>query len=78
MGQPYYDAVGTSRGRLPAVPLAGAKPERYNFLSRIAAVHVGQVIIGVLRPYRKQVQDWSPGLAFVPIAHACCRRHTKV
>ncbi len=31
MGQPYYDAVGTSRGRLPAVPLAGAKPERYNF-----------------------------------------------
>ena len=52
MGQPYYDAVGTSRGRLPAVPLAGAKPERYIFLSRIAAVHVGQVIVGVLRPYR--------------------------
>ena len=52
MGQPYYYAVGTSRGRLPAVPLAGAKPERYIFLSRIAAVHVGQVIVGVLRPYR--------------------------
>ena len=52
MGQPYYDAVGTSRGRLPVVPLAGAKPERYIFLSRIAAVHVGQVIVGVLRPYR--------------------------
>ena len=31
MGQPYYDAVGTSRGGLPAVPLAGDKPERYNF-----------------------------------------------
>ncbi len=52
MGQPYYDAVSTSRGRLPAVPLAGDKPERYIFLSRIAAVHVGQVIVGVLRPYR--------------------------
>ena len=78
MDQAYYDAVGTSRGRLPAVPLAGDTPQRYTFLSRITAVHVGQVIVGVLRPYRKQVPDSDPGLAFVPIAHAGWRRHTRV
>ena len=56
MDQAYYYAVGTSRGRLPAAPLAGDTPQRYTSVSNYGGPG-GQVIVGVLRPYRA-----SPGL----------------
>ena len=30
----------------------GDKPQPYNFLRRLSDVHLGQVIVGIARPYR--------------------------
>ena len=46
MDQAYYYAVGTSRGRLPAVPLAGDTPQRYIF-RRPSAIVVWATVVGV-------------------------------
>ena len=89
MDQAYYDAVGTSRGRLPAVPLAGDKPlasrslrPRYIFSFRHGPSDYNSAgFAGGERASRLtggHIPDRSPGHAFVPIAHAGWRRHTEV
>ncbi len=58
-------------------PLAGDKPQRYISLATLGCRCSGD---GgwCRRSAPESIPDRSPGHAFVPIAHAGCRRHIKV
>ena len=58
-------------------PLAGDKPQRYISLSTLGCRCSGDGS-WCRRPVPELIPDRSPGHAFVPIAHAGWRRHTKV
>ena len=58
-------------------PLAGDKPQRYISLATLGCRCSGDGS-WCRRPAPELIPDRSPGHAFVPIAHAGWRRHTKV
>ena len=61
----------------PPPPLAGDKPQRYIFLATLGSRCLGD---GGWRrrPVPELIPDRSPGHAFIAIADAGWRRHTKV